>query len=117
MKISSCLYIIFISLSFLNCTSQKTENNQEFVKYVILCKKNYEPKQEDFLPHFLLTNAKKVNKTKNEWIITVKKSDKNLTEIEDFLKNLPFVISFSSSTSSKSNSVNSKKSKTSISKK
>ena len=116
MKFSSCLCIIFLSVSFVNCKSQKTENTQEFVKYVILCKKNYEPKQEDFLPHFLLTNAKKVNKTKNEWLITVKNGDKNLTEIEDFLKNFPYIISFSSSTSSKTNSVNSKKSKTSISK-
>jgi hypothetical protein len=116
MKISSCLYILFLSISFINCKSQKTESTQEFVKYVILCKKNYEPKQEDFLPHFFLKDAKKVNKTKNEWLITVTKGDKNLTEIEDFLKNFPFVISFSSSTLSKTNSVNTKKSKTSISK-
>lgn len=114
MKISSRLYILVLSIFLFNCKSQKSETTQEFVKYVILCKKNYEPKQEDFLPHFSLTDAKKVNKTKNEWLITVKKSDKNLTEIEDFLKNFPFIISFASSTPSKSNSVNSKKSKTSL---
>ena len=89
---------------------------QELRKYVILCKTNYEPKKEDFLPYFILKDAKKVNKTKNEWLISLTKGEKNLSEVENFLKNNPFIISFTPSVLTQTNSVNSKKSKASISK-
>lgn len=116
MKFSSCFCLIAIYISFFSCTSQKTENIQELHKYVILCKNNYVPKQEDFLPYFILKDAKRVNKTKNEWLITLTKGEKNLSEVEDFLKNSPYLISFTSSGLSQTNSVNSKKSKATISK-
>ena len=111
---------LFMSLAFCiittisSCSQSKKTTDIEVKKYIVLYKDGYSPKDEDFAPSYILKDAIRVNKTKNEWMITLQKGEKSLTEATDYIKNLTYVVKVSTRGTPKSATTSQKKSKTNI---
>jgi hypothetical protein len=108
----SPLWVVFTIYS---CSQAKKTVDITVKKYIILCKEGYVPKDEDFAPYYILKDAVKVNKSKNEWMITLQSGEKSLNEAIEYLKNHRYIVKVSSSDTSKSSSNSQKKSNINIS--
>lgn len=86
----------------------------DVAKYTITFQKGHVPKVADFAPSYLLKDAKKVNKTINEWLITLQNGEKSLEVAHEFLSDLDFVVKISAKSEPKTSTTSSKKSKTNI---
>ena len=106
--------VLWIVLTIYSCSQAKKTADITVEKYIILCKEGYVPKNEDFAPYYILKDAVKVNKTKNEWMITLQSGEKKLNEATEFLKNHRFIVKVSTSDTSKSSSTSQKKSNINI---
>lgn len=100
---------ICLVLTMYNCSQTKKTVDETFEKYIILCKDGYVPKVEDFAPFYTLKDAVKVNKTLNEWMITIQGGEKPLTEAMEYIKSLRFVVKVKNSSTTSNSSSNSQK--------
>ncbi|HMR87188.1 MAG TPA: hypothetical protein PKD51_03495 [Saprospiraceae bacterium] len=105
---------IWIVLTIYSCSQTKKTVDITVEKYTILCKEDFIPKDEDFAPYYILKDAVKVNKTKNEWLITLQNGEKPISEAIEFLKKHRFIVKVSAPDTSKSSSNSQKKSNINI---
>jgi hypothetical protein len=92
-----------------NCSQTKKTMDETVEKYIVLCKDAYIPKKEDFAPFYTLKDVVKVNKTLNEWMITIQSGEKPIDQAMEYIKSLRFVVKVKKSSTTSNSSSNSQK--------